>query len=385
MAETVIPKGGMQDSGNTHPLWMLMTALSGVSDELERARLMATGLPSLLPCSMSGVALVDESEKNWNLVVQKDGHHIGSPQTEQIRAELEPLFQEALRKPTLLIATANDQTDHTRIPPSIEKLGTQSLAVAPLRTLRHRLGMVLAGRETLERFSREDELVLSTLAQNSAIVFENFRLYQAIKQYSQNLQGLVEERTEKLRQAEERHRLLLEINNAIIANLDKDSLLHTIAETLRKVLRFDRATLTLLDSATDVLKVHALATTSPAKRFLTVGMEFPRQGSPLAPVYENKQPLIRHHLEQGPLIGIENNIAKEGILSYLAVPLMAKGEPFGTLNLGSREPEAYSPEDAELLMEVGQQVALGRREYVGLRRNCTTQSETRTRKSVLTG
>ena len=358
MAETVIPKGGGQDSGSAHPLWMFMTAISGVSDELERARLMATGLPSLLPCSLSGVALVDESETTWRLVVQKDGHQIGSPNTEQICAELEPLFQEALRRPTLLITTADAQTDHARIPPSIERLGVQSLAVVPLRTLRRRLGMVLAGRENLKRFSREEELVLSTLSEHSASGLENLRLYQALKHYSQNLHELVEERTEKLRQAEDRHRVLLEINNAIIANLDRDSLLHAIAETLRKVLPFDRATLTLLDPARDVLRVHALATTSSAKRFLTVGMEFPRKGSPLEPVYDTKQPLIRGHLETGQRIGVENDLLKEGIRSIVAVPLMAKGEPFGTLNLGSRRPEDYSQADAELLTEVGQQVAL---------------------------
>ena len=37
---------------------------------------------------------------------------------------------------------------------------------------------------------------------------------------------------------------------------------------------------------------------------------------------------------------------------------MAKGEPFGTLNLGNRAPEGYSQADAEFLTEVGQQVAL---------------------------
>ena len=62
MAKTVIPEGGRRDSASAHLLWTFMTAISGISDELERARLMATGLPSLLPCRLSGVALVDESE-----------------------------------------------------------------------------------------------------------------------------------------------------------------------------------------------------------------------------------------------------------------------------------------------------------------------------------
>ena len=42
----------------------------------------------------------------------------------------------------------------------------------------------------------------------------------------------------------------------------------------------------------------------------------------------------------------------------MAVPLIAKREVFGTLNVASRSPDAYTDAEAELLMEVGQQVAL---------------------------
>ena len=130
MAGTVITNSGRPDSGSAHLLWSFMTAFSGVSDELERARLMATGLPALLPCGLSGMALIDETETTWSLIVQKNGHQVVSPQTEQICAQLEPLFQEALRRPTLLIATVDAETDGTRIPASIEKMGVQTLAVA---------------------------------------------------------------------------------------------------------------------------------------------------------------------------------------------------------------------------------------------------------------
>lgn len=360
MAKPITPHAGRPDSnpGSLHSLWMFITAISGIDDQAERARLTATGLPSLLSCHVSGVALIDDGKAPSHLIIQKNGHEVSSDHTEKLLADLESLYQEALRYSKLLILTSQDGTENQGIPPSILEIGIKNLVIAPLRTLRRQYGLVLVGREHHENFSRNEELIISTFSEHFAIGLENLHLYQSLHQHSQTLEEQVEDRTKKLRQAEERHRALLEINNAIIANLDRDSLLQAIAETLHKVLQFERVTLTLLDPATDVLKVHALATTSTAKRFLTVGMEFPRQGSPLAPVYESKQPLIRHHLEQGPLIGIEHNLVKEGIRSIVAVPLMAKGEPFGTLNLGSREPEAYSPEDAELLMEVGQQVAL---------------------------
>ncbi len=139
MAETVT--SGPAESGFDHapPLWTFLTALSGVRDEFERARLTATGLPSLLPCRLSGAAVLDEAEAHWNLVLQNDGEQLGSTHAEQVLAELEPLFQQALRRTTALIAkTDRVRSDHL-IPPSIETFGVRFLALAPVMTLQHRM------------------------------------------------------------------------------------------------------------------------------------------------------------------------------------------------------------------------------------------------------
>lgn len=360
MAQLVLPRVGFQDAGSssTPQLCTFMTAISGVSDELERARLTVSGLSGLIRCRLSGMALLDHTETTWTLTVQKDAHPLDSLETELIRGELNGLFENALRCPGLLIATSDADTNGTRTPSSIETVGVRSLAVAPVRTVRHNIGMILVGRETLEGFTREENVVLSTLAEHSAIGLENLRLSQALKQYSRGLQVLVDQRTEQLSQAEQKHRALLEINNAIIASLDRESLFQAVTKALRKVLHFDRASLTLLDPERDVLRVHALVTPSPGKRALAVGVEFPREASVLAPVFQQKRPIIRRHLDKGERIGIETSLVEEGIRSYVAVPLLAKGRPFGTLNLGSHAPEEYSTTDAGFLTEIGQQVAL---------------------------
>jgi transcriptional regulator with GAF, ATPase, and Fis domain len=61
-----------------------------------------------------------------------------------------------------------------------------------------------------------------------------------------------------LRRSEERHRALLCINNAIIANLDRDALFRAIADTVSELVPFDRLTIALYDRARDVLRVSAL-------------------------------------------------------------------------------------------------------------------------------
>ena len=105
-----------EDSGVSQRLLTFITAVSGVSDEGERARLTATCLPSFVPCHLSGVALLDEGESGWSMVVERDGQRPASTQTEELLTDMELLFHESLRRSSLLIAaTGGVQNPRTMV------------------------------------------------------------------------------------------------------------------------------------------------------------------------------------------------------------------------------------------------------------------------------
>ena len=205
MAESVGPDS-TQDVHGPRGLWTFLTAISGVNDELERARLAATGLPSVLPCDVSGVALLLEPEGTWHLAFQQDGQQLESPVVDQVRADLEVLAQEAFRRPGPLAVTTGGQAGDCHVPPAIEKAGVQCLAVVPLMTVHHRLGILFAGRRHPDAFPQVDVAVLLTLAEHLATGIENLRLYRTLQQRSHDLEGLAAERTEELSKEKERHR-----------------------------------------------------------------------------------------------------------------------------------------------------------------------------------
>ncbi|MCH7761346.1 sigma 54-interacting transcriptional regulator [candidate division TA06 bacterium] len=357
MEQTLIREWERSAFKSTQDLWMLLAAITAVEDECERTRLTATGIPSLVRCNFSGMALRKNTEPGWSLALQKDGELLASPEAEAVIAELKPLYREAIGSGKFL-SLRMDKPRDIPIPPSLERFGVQCLAVVPLQTLSSKLGILLIGKEEPEEFSPEEKYVLLRLAEQLAIALENLRLQKELKRYSENLQEIIEERTSQLRKSEERQRVLLEVNNAIIANLDKERLFDAVAQSLHRILTFDRASITLYEPVKDSFMVYALAGAIPPKQFVPIGTEFPRQGSHLQSVLDQREPLIRYDLEKEERIGAEEQLLKEGIRSYVSVPLMVKGWATGVLSVGSHNPNGYTTGDAEFLQEVAKQIAL---------------------------
>ncbi len=239
------------------------------------------------------------------------------------------------------------------------KLGAESYLAIPLVSP---LGNVLGHLAIIDnkpmRAKPRDMPVLKIFASRATAELERKRAESLLQQYSERLEELVEERTTQLRRAEERQRVLLEINNAIIAKLERESLFQAVTEALRKVLNFDRASITLYDAVRDALKVYVLASPSPSSSVLPVGAEMPRQGSRLGWVIEHKQPVRIRDFREEPGLAPEDRLAEEGFRSAVIVPLIAKGSAVGTLNLGSKVPDRYSDDDTEFLEEVATQIAL---------------------------
>src|SRR5213594_4396598 len=173
-----------------------------------------------------------------------------------------------------------------------------------------------------------------------------------------DLRDVVESRTSELRASDERLRVLLDVNNAIVTCLDRDSLFAATTDALRRAIPFDRAALVLHDPVRDVFKVLGVAGAVPSPTLIPLGTEWPRRQSRAGWVLDHREPLLTADLEAAPPLIEHAPLLKEGIRSAVSVPLAAKGKILGTLNVGSHAPGRYSEDDASLLVAIGEQVAL---------------------------
>jgi formate hydrogenlyase transcriptional activator len=157
--------------------------------------------------------------------------------------------------------------------------------------------------------------------------------------------------------AEQRLRILLELNNSIITKLSESELLRAVCAALEGVLPFNRSAITLYIPERDTLRIFA-QNDEYASEFFEVGRELERRDSHAGWAFDHQRPLVRRNLDTESESSTERLLAKQGVRSICVAPLIIAGKSMGTLNLASNRADEYSNSDGELLQEVANQVAL---------------------------
>ena len=159
------------------------------------------------------------------------------------------------------------------------------------------------------------------------------------------------------RSAEQRLRILLQVNNSIITKLSQGELLLAVCAALQGVLPFNRSAITLYVPERDTLRIFA-QNDDHASEFFSVGRELDRRDSHAGWAFDHQHPLIRRNLDKEKESSTERLLAEQGVRSICVAPLIVAGKSIGTLNLASDRADEYSDADGELLQEVANQVAL---------------------------
>ena len=163
---------------------------------------------------------------------------------------------------------------------------------------------------------------------------------------------------EALRKSEQRKHSLLEINNAIINKLTRESLFASAYEAIRRVVSFDRAAFLLYQPEAKTLKLVSMDSDTESE-FFRLGKDYDLQETRISAwVLERQQSVVRGDLEKEQQSAGDQRLIAEGIRSYCVSPLIAMGDSIGTFTVWSETKNRYSEADAELLQEVANQVAL---------------------------
>jgi len=158
--------------------------------------------------------------------------------------------------------------------------------------------------------------------------------------------------------SQSRAQVLLEINNAIASHLELAPLLKAISECLRRELPHDFAGLAIYDPEIGKLRIHGLNFEAGQERF-SVGQVVSLEGTPGGLAFTSRRPVLRHRPDPNEFPDARMKEAMEaGVKSGCVVPLICHGNALGTLAIASLRESAFTEADAELLSQIGTQVAI---------------------------
>jgi len=166
---------------------------------------------------------------------------------------------------------------------------------------------------------------------------------------------------EALRRYTKRLESINEIQNAILAARSPEEIAHAALSRIMHLVPFYQARVALAKPESD--DFYVLIADAIGETYLRPGKSFPGQifkGS------EERSPdkffVIRDLASLAAPSVMEKLLLKEGICSYVSIPLVAEGEFIGSFGLGCSNPDAFSDEHVEIASEVADLLAIATRQ-----------------------
>jgi signal transduction histidine kinase/HAMP domain-containing protein len=172
-----------------------------------------------------------------------------------------------------------------------------------------------------------------------------------LEELARDLERKVAERTDALRQANERLSLIHAVANAINSSLDFQRIFEAVVEGTRRLVDFDQASIARI---TDPHTATVFAI-SGRSEVMGEGKKIPLPASRFSDVLERRQPAVF----DVPFSRVEEDtLSMTAIRREIVLPLVVGDEVIGTFNLGSRSRDAFSATEVEVLSQIAAELGV---------------------------
>jgi formate hydrogenlyase transcriptional activator len=246
----------------------------------------------------------------------------------------------------LMIGDLAEETRFPALTPVLLENRVRSYCAVPLTTALRRLGALGFGSIRPHAYTASDLEFMEHVARQVAVAVDNVLHDKSARQAQ-----------EQLSRERDRLRLLLDINNAVVAHLGMDDMLEAIGASLGRVIQHDGCGLVLFDPESRAYRCHVLK--SDGQRFTEEGptdeTECPERSMMAG------APAVFAEQELRAMAGDSDfvrRLVEKGVKSFARIPLQSHDRVLGSLNLGRLRDAAFTPEDVDLLSQVAQQLAI---------------------------
>jgi formate hydrogenlyase transcriptional activator len=225
--------------------------------------------------------------------------------------------------------------------------GIQSFCILPLFTAQRDLGGLQFGSLRKNAYSAEDIEFMQHVARQVAVAVDNALNHEAARAYE-----------EQLARERDRLRTLLEVNNAVVSCLSSKQLFLAISASLRRTFGLDYASLLIHDPEIRALRLQMLDFPDGVGAIREDAV-VPLDDSMPGCVFRTCEGRLANVDEARALFKSTGDILeREGLKSLCCTPLISRGAALGTLNLGSRQENFFTPGDLQFYSQVAGQIAI---------------------------
>jgi formate hydrogenlyase transcriptional activator len=294
-----------------------------------------------------GVSLRDQdSDKFQNYFIDMASRSEFVPEEQLMPEETLTLWVYEQQEP-LLRSTEEMEPRYGRLQAILKRLNIRSTCALPLTTAHRKLGVITFCSKQVDTYSPNDIRFVSQVTDYIALAFDDALNFAALQRASEELQS-----------KNDRLRLLLDVTNQVVSNLELRDLLRAISQGVRRVMQCDYAGLSLQDAENKQLRLYALDFPE-GKGFFHEELVYSIEGSPSGTAFRTMKPLTL----QSPFAAwLDSPIAqiavREGLKSVCCLPLISRNRAIGVLVLGRLRDDAFSQADISFLSQIANQIAL---------------------------
>jgi GAF domain-containing protein len=246
--------------------------------------------------------------------------------------------------------------DHSRL-----RTGLLASVSVPLLTKSRITGTLTVHSHRAGAFGPREQAILERLADQIAPAVENAWLHESLQEAHDELESRVEARTEENAklyeelQASTREKAVVdEVARTVTSTLDIDQVYEKFAAEVKKLVDFDRVTISLFDEAAGTFSPTYVAGVHMEGRDLHSPV--PLEGTMVERVLRTGLPVLCEDIRTGSFSGDPARI-KAGLYSCMTVPLFSKTQIVGTMTLQSCRVSGYGPKEQAILERLADHIA----------------------------
>jgi len=221
-----------------------------------------------------------------------------------------------------------------------------SAYIFPISISGKKLGALTFATAQRGQFGPDDVELMTSVSLHVAVALESALATDAAEVYQR-----------QLAQERDRLRLLLEINNQVVTQLDTNELFRSASASIRKYFGNDFTGFWLIDKKSNQLECAVLdfpgsqgfLADIPGRKLTDQDLEKIRSRTP--------EIWSREEIEKLPSAVVER-LKAESIAALAVIPLGTSNGPLGRIAMGSRRPDNFGQEDLDLLCQISAQISL---------------------------